>query len=158
GSSPVPGPDGAVVYTTTGCYTANLKQLSGAGARRLPAHHGPYYLSLPGGPKGTVRVHLAGDNRPFVAVDGIEGADGRDTSGLPVDKRVHLIPDARVLVTISASRDRLTLRRLDVARALERSGVEHLVVVSRPPEAAKRGGNYAGRLVVRSSTGGIQCK
>ncbi len=133
GTFPVPGPDGRFIFTTNGLCTAELKHVTG-NTHCVPAHHGPYYLSFSRAdrfaprPAGERRagfsVHLVGDRRPLATLTDIEGADGQDLwnrSGLTVDKRVHLIPDAKLLVTIPVSNDRLHLYRFDPDKELEKS-------------------------------------
>lgn len=162
GGFPVPGPDGRTLYTADGLFTWELRRAAGAGTHCLPAHHGPYYLTLPRadgfpGPaaaKGTVAVHLEGDGRAFATLAGVEVPAGQDKP-LP-DRRVHLIPDAKLLVTIPAGNDRLVLRRFDPEQALEKSGLDYLAVTSRAPTAAKRGAEYSYQIAVKSKKGGVK--
>ncbi len=73
-------------------------------------------------------------------------------------KRVHFIPDAKVLVTIPQSDDRLVVRRLDPDKALEKSDLDYLFVVSRPPAVAKKGTKFTYQLAVKSKKGGVKYK
>jgi hypothetical protein len=165
GTFPVPGPDGRTLYTGNGPYTVDLRLLAANGTPCLPAHHGPYYLTLPradGGPggldRGTVSVHLEGDGRPFASLAGVDlpaGLPGAEPDKLLRDRRVHLIPDARLLVTIPPGNDRLVLRRFDAEQALEASGLDYVVVTSRAPTAAARGKDYVYQLAAKAKKGGL---
>ncbi len=162
GSFPVPGPDGRAVYTGNGICTVEQRPIAAVGAHCVPAHHGPYYLALPradgGAGKRTVSVHLEGDGRAFAFLadlDLLAGPAGNQDHLTP-DRRVHLIPDAKLLVTIPPGNDRLVLRPFDAERVLEASGLtDYLLVTSRAPTAAVRGKDYVYQLAVKSKKGGL---
>jgi S1-C subfamily serine protease len=106
----------------------------------LPACHGDYYLSLPaaanpgqvrpspfpprpGNPQpgqppaskaGTVMVRALGKDKPIATLPDLELLAPREESikhDFTFDKRVHLVPEARLLITIPDSNDRLVLHR-----------------------------------------------
>ena len=114
----------------------------------LPAHHSDYYLSLgtaaPAGGKGgslDVAVHRLGRDALLAHLSGIDirmsvsgnvsfpanrgrrpvPALGAETSELTVDKRLHLIPEGKVLIVIPDSNDRLVLHRLDPGATTDRA-------------------------------------
>src|SRR5205807_4602699 len=64
-------------------------------------------------------------------------------------------PAAHLFVTIPATIDRLILQRFDLEDALEKSGVDYLVVTSQPPVSVKRGGAFEYTVVVKSKRGGV---
>jgi hypothetical protein len=121
----MPGPDGKVIHGY-GLYTPDLKSATTAanhdrGTLTLPADHGPYYLAIAvAGNKITqVTVHVADNPRALATVAGLDlsrppGAVG--PSDLSLDKRLHLIPDAKLLVAISDSKDRLVLCRVNLGQ------------------------------------------
>src|SRR5207247_1931896 len=74
------------------------------------------------------------------------------------DRRMLFLPDAKLLVTLPGTRDRLILRRLDIMRQLEASGTDYLVVTSPPTCVASQGEMYQHRLVIRSKRGGATCR
>jgi hypothetical protein len=162
---PVPGPDGQFIYTTQGVYTPDLKQVSATGTHCLPALHGPYYLSLSGrdrqaGQQVGISLHLRGETRPLARLPDVEGVGAQGPGGrggLPLDRRIHLLPRAKVLITIPERNDRLILHRFDVERALEQSDLDYLVVVSGPPPA-RAGQPFTYRLDIRSKRGGVKVK
>jgi hypothetical protein len=170
----IPGPDGRTLFTENGLYTTELKpvhDVPGQGLRSpLPAVHGGYYLSVNRpdradweGKRTTVTVHLAGDARPLATLSDLEGLDvsrelGRSDTRLPLDKRLFLIPLAKLVVTIPAARDRLHLQRFDLDGALEKAGIDYLLVTSQPVTTAVRGTAYTYSLVVRSKKGGVKYK
>jgi WD40 repeat protein len=75
---------------------------------------------------------------------------------LNLDKRVHLIPEAALLVTIPMPNDRIVLRRLDVLGELNRRGIDYLYVASSPAAIATRGQAFAFALDVRTREGGVK--
>lgn len=169
GDYPVPSPDGTIIYTTQGRYNSQLKEIAKDRIHCLPAHQGHYYLgvrpgdrsSSPRTQKASVSVHLAGDARLHINLAEIEGLDGWDPwnrDELSLDKRVHFIPDAKVIVTIPASNDRLVVHRFDVEQALEKSGIDYLFVTSQPPTSVKKAESLTYQLAVKSKKGGLKYK
>ncbi len=156
GGGPVPGPEGQVIYTDDGRYTPQLQPLGREGIYCWPAHHGPYYLSLPGDKQERLDVYLAGVGRPLVSLDDVGAV--RTAGSLPIDKRFHLIPDARLLVSIPASKDRLVLRRLDLEQALAKLRFPFVVITSRPPTAAKKGTLFRYQLQAKVDLGDAHFK
>src|SRR5262249_31130511 len=74
------------------------------------------------------------------------------------DKRINYIPEAKVIVTIPSTDDKLILYRFDIDQALEKSDVDYLVVTSQPPPTARKGQLYQYQLVVKSKKGGVKYK
>jgi hypothetical protein len=127
----LPGPDGRTVFTRSGQYApeVNLMDQGRPGNALLPAYHGEWYLSLPyiaapNNPRAprptgadtvaTIRVRekviatlraidLKMPNEDFLAHD------------FTFDKRVHLIPDARLVITIPLTNDSVILHRIEDA-------------------------------------------
>jgi hypothetical protein len=154
----LPGPDGKTVFTDSAIYTELLKPAAGAANVRgaMPGTHGRYYIA-------GESVYLLGDSRPLMSIP-IEKPK-QPQGGVPilnlndplaVDKRGYFIPDAKLLVHIPLSDDQLILRRLDIKAGLERSGIDYLFVVSRPPVKAKKGATYRYQLAVKSKKGGVK--
>jgi hypothetical protein len=116
----VPGPDGKVFYTRTGKYASQgqavLPQRTENGNPMLPACQGDWYLSLPGpGRAGATTVEAPGKDKPIATLPDLglpAAAEDVITHDLTFDKRVHLVPEARLIITIPASNDRLVLHRL----------------------------------------------
>ncbi len=65
------------------------------------------------------------------------------------------IPRARLIVVFPESNDRLELHHFDADEALEKSGLEYLLVTSQPPIAAQRGGEFKYQVVVKSRKGEV---
>ena len=112
GEMPVPNPDGQVLHTTRGRLTLDLHPLGGADrSLSWPAHSGPHYLTLAG---STVTIRTA-NHQPAAtisAADGIAPPNLADRQNWSLDKRIHFIPQARLLVTIPPSNNQLVLRRV----------------------------------------------
>jgi len=171
----LPGPDGKTLFTPGQLYTAELKPLGqrkggfGAAVWYLPAAHGKFYLSVNEKKLGgvarsslSVAVHLLGDERPLVTLpqlDGLEGLidwqTGR-TSGF--ERHVHFIPDAKLIVVLPSTNDKLQLFRFDLDEALEKSGIDYLYVASTPPQRIKAGSDLVYQVQTRSKKGGVKYK
>src|SRR5207247_11430513 len=72
--------------------------------------------------------------------------------------RFYVLPEAKLIVVIPASNDRLLLYPFDIEEALEKSGRDYLVTTSQPPPVAKKGTVYSYAIRVRSKKGGIKYK
>src|SRR5262249_15846862 len=77
---------------------------------------------------------------------------------LPLDRRVYLVPQAKALITIPLSADKLVVHRFDLDEALEKSGIDYLLVTSPPQTLPERGGTYSYTPVVKSKKGGVKMK
>jgi hypothetical protein len=167
----LPGPNGKTLFTSSGLYTAEVKKIGdGRQGSVLPALHGSSYLSLrreggrfPG--EGTMRVavHMLGDSRPLVTLNDLDGLEapgrfGLGGASLPLDKRLFLIPQAKLVVVVPHTADRLLLHRFDLDEALEKSGIDYLLVTSQPVTGAARGKRYQYQLAVKSKKGGVKFK
>jgi hypothetical protein len=72
---------------------------------------------------------------------------------LDLDKRVHLIPDAKVLILVPPEDDKLVLHKLDVDAVLEKSGLDYLFVTSKAPRYALAGKTLEYQVLARSRSG-----
>jgi hypothetical protein len=161
----VPGPDGQVIYTAEGRYTSQVKPLDNRDRGApfcLPALQGDWFLTVrwkDNGMGGTLAVHQAGDLRPLATLPEVELPSRKNLGSrerLTVDKRVFFLPSAQVIVTLPIQNDRLVLHRFNVEAALEKSGLDYLLVTSSPPTQVKRGTLYTYQVVVKSNKGGVQ--
>lgn len=170
----VPGPDGRFVYTGSGIYNDQMelvhpKPLPPNFAKPfVPALHGNYYVRLD--PKtgdqlvGNLEFFVPGHDQPLARLNNVEGVSGEQISygtnrdKLTYDQRVHFIPNARRVIAIPRTNDRLVVFRFDVEEAMEKSGVDYLVVTSDPPRTAKRGETYVYGLTVKAKKGGLKYK
>jgi hypothetical protein len=164
----IPGPDGKVLYTGSGLYTSDLKALDPGrinqrdGPRYFPADQGNYYSSLQlSGNRTSLSIYLSGVPRPLATVPDVGLSIGTALEStyyktLPLDKRIHLLPAAKMLIVIPPGLDnRLIIYRMDLDEELEKSGVQYLFVTSEPPLLAKRGAEYSYQLIVKSKVGGL---
>jgi hypothetical protein len=109
----------------------------------------------------SVSIHVEGDKRPLVTLSGLmaEGGDRNRfdyNQGLPPDKRLWFIPDAQLLVEVSATLDSLILHRVNLEELLEKSEVDYLFVASRPPLTAAPGKELSYQVAVKAKRGGIK--
>jgi hypothetical protein len=162
------------VFTLGRLYTPELKPVGpspggghGHTACYVPAAHGPLYLALNRHGDGSrrrhtcsVTVHVLGDHRPLLTLPPLDGQealyDHNALDNIVPDRYVHLIPDARLIVVLPASGDRLILHRFDLDAALEKAGIDYLYVSSRPPRQVQAGGGVAYQLKVKSKKGGAR--
>jgi hypothetical protein len=130
----VPGPDGKVIYTAGGMYSsettepvdrnANFRFLGDRDSRPrfcLPAQQGAYYMATPvvdsrGQPaldrQEVLNLYVRGEERPLCRLPEIDPPEVESRrSALPLDKRIHLLPGAKLFVFIPATCDRLVLHR-----------------------------------------------
>src|SRR5262249_20112142 len=112
------------------------KQISYPGsdpqAQYLPGLHGDYYMHLGLSPKPnifnpepTLTIYKRGLplpilKRPDIEIPATDAANMKHD--FTFDKRVLLIPQAKLLITIPLSNDRLILYRIDLESALPRIG------------------------------------
>ena len=155
----VPGPDGRTVYTGKGIASSTLKRADADDASYgycLPAVRGDYFLSLTsaeGGKGGGFTVYLRGLKHPLAKLDKANHGlsfDGWDRDPFGPWRRVFFIPDAKVIVVLPGSNDQLVLHKFDADAALEKSGLEYLLVSSRPPEGVKAGVTWTYPIKVKS--------
>jgi hypothetical protein len=159
----VPGPDGQDVYTPEGIFSLNGQRTGALGNYCLPAVHGPFSMGLhfndePLHLKGEQRpnalsIHLGMEKEPIAKLKDIEfgyGVNRIDSGWMATDRRIHFIPQAKLIVTIPDSGRRALLHRFDVAEALAKTGREYLIVMSEPVRSAKRGQLYRYQLSVLS--------
>lgn len=124
----------------------------------LPAVRGDYFLSLTsasGGKGGGFTAYLRGLKYPVARLDGANHGlafDGWDREPLGPWKRVYFIPDAKVIVVLPASNDRLVLHKFDADAALAASGHDYLLVTSRPPAAVPAGETFTYPVGVRAKS------
>ncbi|MBN9120563.1 MAG: hypothetical protein J0I06_15660, partial [Planctomycetes bacterium] len=174
GSVLAPSPNGRFVYTNGAVYGSKLALIHPDPPPKqfprsyLPSAQGYYYMRLDYKTwdrlGGAVSFFLEGSERPFAQLAGVEGvsneqiAYGNNRDALTPDRRVFFLPDAKSVVTIPGSNDRLILRHFDVEKELERSGIDYFLVTSRPVPQAVRGAEYRYEMAVRSKKGGVKYK
>lgn len=134
----VPAPDGTLLFTNSGMCSPQVSLTQNPepkGGSVLPAEHGALYLKLgsaeakrPGAPPrndapndrpaadagDVLTICAPGRDKPVARVIGAGTLPEREEwlkHDFTFDKRVHLIPDARLVITIPISNDRLVLSR-----------------------------------------------
>jgi hypothetical protein len=159
-----------------GLYGRDAKPRGGekAGGLLLPAAHDGYHLKVDGltsyryeerNAKPAVGVFITGDTRALVTLRDVDGLDtprdgysGGSGPVLTAEKRIHYVPRAEALVTVSAAADKLFVRRLNIDETIEATGVDYLYVKSLPVADAERGSEYVYPVVVKSKKGGAKVK
>ncbi len=162
----VPAPDGRVIYTGgRGLWSPQAKPLGKdkdeRGPLLVPAAHGNFYLGVPDDNALQPSLYALGDARPLALLPDLELGMMKAVprpGDLPVDKRVHFLPDAKMIVSLPDPPDKLVLTRFDVEQALQNSAVDYLLVTSQPPAWVKRGTDLTYQMAVKSKKGGVTCK
>jgi hypothetical protein len=170
----LPGPDGRFLYTGQGVYTNQGQPTGTVKVPTLPAAQGPFYLALgravglPGGLGGKapgqageegLSVHIVGEPKAIVTFPPTAVEVGPAVFGLaplPPEKRVHLVPDAKALVVLAPAGDQVTVYRFDAVSALEKSGLDYVLITSEPPAAAYRGKTYRYQVQAKSKQKELQ--
>jgi S1-C subfamily serine protease len=163
----VPGPDGQIIYAPTGLLTNDIKNIgsqTGRSVLRVPAANGNFYLEVD--EKGKISVCLSNDSRILVTLSKV-GDVGLKTLSLGLawsesnhknfllDKHIYLVPDARLILGIPSSNDRLILQPFDPMQALKDAKFDYLFVSSSPITSAAKNSNYTYQIQVESKRGGV---
>ncbi len=155
----IPGPDGRSVYTAKGVVARTLDRSDRDDATYgycLPAMRGDYFLSLTSanaGKAGGFTVYLRGLKQPVAKLDKAEHGltfDGWDREDFGPWKRVFFIPDAKVIAVLPPSNDQVVLHKFDADAALEKSGLDYLIITSQPPAEFKAGTNFTYPIRIKS--------
>jgi hypothetical protein len=155
----IPGPDGRSVYTAKGVVSGTLSRgdvNDSTYGYCLPALRGDYFLSLSSahaGKGGGFTVYLRGLKQPIAKLDKVEHGvtfDGWDRERFGPWKRVYFIPDAKVIAVLPPSNDQVVLHKFDANAALEKSGLDYLIVTSQPPAEVKAGTYFTYAIKVKA--------
>jgi hypothetical protein len=150
----------------------------------IPAYHPAYFLGVgrarPGGVSGgfggasgrfngsaagrgpMVTLYSANDRRRLLDLTNMEelgdapNSRFRGAAGLPVEKRLHYLPQYQMLVTVAAGLDQIIVRRLDLNRALGEG--DFLFVSSVPPRKIAKGQAFSYQVEALSKRGGVTYK
>lgn len=137
----------------------------------VPAHHGPFYAHLqvgtrgdkpraklaPVGPALGLSVYLLDTQAPVAQFDDstFPKADelrAMEKAGIGFEQVVHIIPDARLIVAVASSRDKLLLYPFDPEKAVAQASYNEprssLVVASRHPAPAVRGQAWSHTMAI----------
>ncbi len=127
----IPGSDGKTIYAGGTRFTLELQEIDSPGAKpfiAVPSPLGPYYLRADIKEDdrftnheqlvvGGLTVYKAGDDRPPASLPSVRFAGKRAHllfGTLDFDRRITLLPEARMIVTIPPTDDQLVLHHFDV--------------------------------------------
>ena len=116
---------------------------------------GDYFLSLSSASAGkgggfTIYPRV---KQPIAKLDKAEHGltfDGWDREGFGPWKRVFFVPDAKVIAVLPPSNDRVVLYKFDADEALEKSGLDYLIITSQPPAEVRAGTNFTYPVKIRA--------
>jgi S1-C subfamily serine protease len=153
-----PGPDGRLIFTSTGLYTPRLQDPDKGprhrGALCLPAAQGDLYLRAH---DDSFSLYLVGEEAPLLKVTDVGWpGEAAGPQALPPIKRLFLLPAADLIVTIPVAADEVRFQRFDFAKALEKAAGDYLFVEAFAPPPCKKGGRFAYELRTRSKRGGVK--
>lgn len=166
-----PGPKGERIYSFHGIWTkeATVVNSSDRGGKIVfPSVHGDYYLTREPDPRSrkahkyVLEVFLRDHDQPLLSRSDLKPMFGdiydRDENAPPLDKCLHLIPSANLLVAVGRSQDVLDLYRVDLEAALAESEIDYLLVTSRPPPVIEAGQSLNYQMKVLSKQGEVTYK
>ncbi|MCA9178140.1 MAG: hypothetical protein KDB14_26935, partial [Planctomycetales bacterium] len=142
---------GAAVHSLTGSYMIGVD----AGTRSR-------FRNAESSQSRGGKLYQIGDQRPLVTIPDLlvsppnDRIGGYQASALSLDKRVLFVPEAKVIVTVPYTDDRLRVLPFDVQQALDASGVDYLIVDPAPPQTVELGKPYEYTLSVKSKRGGLK--
>ena len=114
----VPAAEGDAIYTGKGRFGLDLQSPTDAGTL-VPAVSGKWFVQLQSDNKGAdeqftkIVIREEGKAEPIASFDAIPGYDGkkdpfqREINQMPTDRRVWLIPEAKVLITVPPTANKL---------------------------------------------------
>jgi S1-C subfamily serine protease len=161
GGHVAPGPDGSRMFTIIGVFTASFADppaypLPRAYSYCVPAVRDNYYLTLTSaddGKGGGATVFMKDIPAPIARLDslthGLRFSNARHEE-FGAWQRIYLIPQANVIAVLPISNDQVVLHKFDIDEALEKSGVDYLLVTSQPPRTVKIGIKLEYPIVVKA--------
>ncbi|HUR54965.1 MAG TPA: trypsin-like peptidase domain-containing protein [Gemmataceae bacterium] len=160
----IPGPDGKVAFTAKGITSQTLKYGDPEDAKYgycVPAVRGDYFLSIApewDGKGGSFTVYHLGLKRSILKLDNPGHGLHTDSAGgdtYTMWRKVFFVPDAKVIVLLPTSNDRVVLYKVDPDAALEKSGQDYLLVTSSAPREVTAGATFTYPVRVKSKQGGV---
>ncbi len=162
----VPAEDGSCLFTqSSGIYAPDLK-----GGREnqaealLPVPGGVYYLGMTGnkglweGGEFRGAIYIQSGRQKLLTLDhplfSLTRGEMWTDNDFTLDKRIVALPEAKILVTIPETNDRIVIRRLDLDAALDASGIDYLYVSSTPTTVVAAGTAWEYAIRVRMTREG----
>ncbi len=157
----IPGPDGKTMFTARGLANSQLNQSSDEAkfGYCLPAMRGNLFLSLGASSRDNdvkvsgYAVYAVGQPAPIVKVPNAElglTMNGRDPLLWGAWRRCYFIPQANVIVVLPETNDQIVLHKIDIDDALDKSGVDYLLITSQPPQTVRKGTALTYRIAVKA--------
>jgi hypothetical protein len=148
--------NGSLVFPQDGGIVRSdlSSKVTGLEGQPIPGVDSAFSMMFQKGKKASLVLFSNSDPRPLATLRDVP--ELAKDSKLPIWQRVHLIPRAKVLVTVGEGNDRLVLRKFDLAAELEAEGIDYLFVASAPVTSATKGGKYTYKMDVRSKKGEVK--
>jgi hypothetical protein len=110
-------------------------------------------------PEQGITLYIEGQREPLAQLPGIKVPTSEEMQamrGIGMERSVHLVPRARLLIVLAGSRDKLLLYPLDPEAALEKSGIKYLLITSQPPAEATRGQEFVYQVTAKAKAPGVK--
>jgi S1-C subfamily serine protease len=170
-----PSADGTTVVAKGQMFDTSAKPLGekvgrhGATVWYVPAVQGPYYLSLnevPNRPVGkgslSLDVRMYGQDAKLATLPAVAGlsdlVDWISGSVQPLDQHIFFVPESKWLVVIPRTNDKLLLTKLDLSVAMDKAGVDYLLITSKPPTEFVAGQKWSYAIAVKVKKGPAKFK
>jgi hypothetical protein len=108
--------------------------------------------------KVSLSVHTVADQTEIVRLVDLEEMDDLASNTFTYEKRFHLIPSAKVLITLPTSDHQIVIRKFDLKTLLKHSDHQYLFVDVVPPRVGVKGALYSHNIAVESRAGRVQFK
>jgi hypothetical protein len=167
----IPSHDGRYLCSAYGIYSPDMaciypKSETPDGYQFVPAVQGDLILHLERPDSvGDLEVMIPGQYRQICTLRQVPGVvrdnlnyGGNAADKMQSDKRLFLIPSAKLFVSIPTTNDKLVLRRFDLDKLLAASDTDYLFVASMPPRDVRPGAVFKYDLDVKSRRGGVKTK
>jgi hypothetical protein len=160
--SVIPDIDGTLNYgVDNGIYDENLVQIKPDAfkGKYRPISEGNIFFSVEG---GKISFYLKSSQKLFYTLnDKIIAdiiSDANFATKLPLEKSIFYVPQAKVLILIPATLDRVIAYHLDIETELKKSGIDYLYIASNPFATIGHNTEYQYKVDVKSSAGNVQYK
>jgi len=156
--------DDGLIYTQSGSiYNSQLTKIGDLpGEKLIPGIGGALFLGI--SDSGSMQVYASGSITPIGPVgdfpglsegsQAISGARGR--TPFVFDRHIVFDPSHGRIILIPSEHDRVIQRDFDLEQLLEASGVDYLVVTSRPDTNVIPGETWRYKIETLSNAGGIK--
>jgi hypothetical protein len=170
----LPSFDGSELFTSLGVLKpAEIQIAPGGGLRAgvgmlMPTYNPAYYVGIDRGNDVpmrdlrhlTITIFSTADHQSLLTVSDIEDWVESERARVPdeeltPDKRLLVMPDQRVIITVPSTNDRLVLHHFNLLKRLDEAGIDYFFTESLPPHSITKGADLSYPITVRSRRGNV---